>query len=90
MKREKDSTSAKIKPLAPYIYIREEIKNETESGFILTEIDKSQPKEGVVVAVYPGCKELKGGERVLWGAFNGDEVADGFIVKMDDILAILK
>lgn len=81
----------------------DETGTKTLSGIIIPEtIDKERPEQGMVVAVGEGKYEdgvlvkptVKVGDRVVFSKYGYDEVKvdgqDYFILKMDNVLAILK
>ena len=81
---------------------RVESEEKTAGGLIIPEAAKEKPAEGVVIAVGAGAKDedgeriamdVKGGDRVLFGKWNGTEVTiDGkelLMMKETDIMGIL-
>ena len=91
-----------IKPLADRILVRRIEEQEMKRGGILIpDTAKEKPQEGEVVAVGPGrmtegkriAMEVKKGDRVLIGKYNGTEVTiDGIeytILREDDVLGVL-
>ncbi len=95
----------KLKPISDYIIVeprKEEQK--TKSGIVLPDtIEKEKPQEGVVIAVGPGRMldngkrsdmQVKAGDKVLFSKYSPTEMkVDGkeyFVIKEDDVLAIIK
>lgn len=88
-----------IKPLQDRVVIKMvEAEETTKSGIILAGSAKEKPEVAQVVAVGPGKKDVtmavSEGDKVLISKYSGTEVKiDGqeyTIVKMDDILAVVK
>ncbi len=92
-----------IRPLQDRVMIRR-VKEEEKSkgGIIIPDTAKEKPAEGEVVAVGNGkvqedgtvrALDVKVGDRVLFGKYNGTEVkVDGeerLIVREDDILGVI-
>jgi len=100
---EKEQLMSNIRPLQDRIMIRR-IKEEekTAGGIFIPDSAKEKPVEGEVVAVGNGkvlkdgklrALDVKVGDRVLFGKYNGTEVTLGgeerLIMREDDVLAIL-
>jgi chaperonin GroES len=96
-------SSMKIRPLGDRVVVkRVEAEEKTKGGIIIPDSAKEKPVEGKVIAVGNG-KVLKGGkvhplevkvgDRVLFGKYNGNEVKfDGeehVLLREDDILAVI-
>lgn len=88
-----------IKPLQDRVVIKMvEAEETTKSGIILAGSAKEKPEIAEVVAVGPGKADVtmgvEVGDKVLISKYSGTEVkVDGeeyTIVKMDDILAVVK
>ena len=64
----------KFKPLSNYVIIDYEDKDEekTKGGIIMT--SRERPQQGIAVAVGPGRKSYKTGERMPMAVKVGDEV----------------
>jgi chaperonin GroES len=93
-----------LKPLADHIVIKkDEPKETTKGGIILTNAAKEKPMVATVIAVGPGKKHgaeeaepmpVKVGDRVLTNKYSGteikleDEVVS--VVSLSDILAIVE
>jgi len=95
----------KIEPISDNVLVSPQKKEtKTESGIILPDsIEKEKPQMGKVVAVGPGKRSFKGeivkmqvkkGDTVLFSKYSPQEVKlegkEYFILKEDDILAIIK
>ena len=88
-----------IKPLADRVVIKmTEAEETTKSGIILAGSAKEKPEIAEVIAVGEGKKDVtmtvEKGDKVLIQKYSGTNVkVDGeeyIIVKMDDILAVVK
>lgn len=64
---------SKIEPLKDRIIVkRDEVAEKVlESGIILRESDQPRPQEGEVVAIGPEVKDVKKGDRVMFGKNDG-------------------
>lgn len=91
----------KIKPRKNQVLLKqdEEAKKETESGlFIPSTVEEEQKAIGTVVAVGPDIKDIKKGDRVIYGAYAGETLSlteDGKEEKYkllfeEDVLAFLE
>jgi chaperonin GroES len=65
-----------FKPLSNNILIDYEVKEEkkTKGGILLTDYGRQRPQQGIAVAVGPGKKSQKTGERLSMKVKVGDEV----------------
>jgi len=84
-----------LQPLADRIVLEQlDSEEKTASGIILPDSAQEKPSEGKVLAVGPDVKEVKVGDRVLYGKYGPNEVkVDGtelMIAKEEDVLAIIK
>jgi chaperonin GroES len=93
-----------LKPLADHIVIKkDEPKETTQSGIILTSAAQEKPMVATVIAVGPGKAHgtdkaepmpIKVGDRVLTSKYGGTEVKLGdetvSIVSLSDVLAIVE
>ena len=94
---------SKLRPLQDHVLVRR-VKEEEKSrgGIIIPDMAKEKPAEGEVMAVGNGKVQkngtvrkldVKAGDRVLFGKYNGTEVKvegeDRLIMREDDILAVL-
>ena len=95
---------SKIRPLQDRVIIRR-VKEEEKSkgGIIIPDSAKEKPTEGEVMAVGNGKVQedgtvrkldVKVGDRVLFGKYNGTEVKvdgeDQLVVREEDILGVLE
>jgi chaperonin GroES len=94
---------AKVRPLSDRILVkRVESESKTKGGIIIPDSAKEKPTEAVVVAVGPGKVrddgsrreiELKKGDRVLFGKYDGSEVKidgeDHLLLREGDVLGVL-
>ena len=95
---------SKIRPLQDRVIVRR-IKEEEKSrgGIIIPDTAKEKPTEGEVMAVGSGKVledgsvrklDVKAGDRVLFGKYNGTEVKldgeDRLIMREDDILGVFE
>jgi chaperonin GroES len=95
---------SKVRPLQDRVIVRR-VKEEEKSrgGIIIPDTAKEKPAEGEVMAVGNGKVQengtvrkldVKEGDRVLFGKYNGTEVKvdgeDRLIMREDDILAVLE
>jgi chaperonin GroES len=94
----------KIRPLGDRLVVkRVEEQTKTSGGILIPDNAKEKPLEGSVVAVGPGRVlangrlrelELKSGDVVLFGKYNGTEVkidgVDYVILREDDVLGVVK
>lgn len=83
-----------LKPLADRVVVeRLEQEAKTASGIVLPETSKEKPEEGVVLEVGKDVKELKRGDKIVFGKYSGAEVKVGgrelLIIKEEDVLAII-
>ena len=94
----------KIRPLQDRLIVRR-VKEEEKSrgGIIIPDTAKEKPTEGEVMAVGSGkvlengsvrALDVKVGDRVLFGKYNGNEVKldgeDRLIIREDDVLGVLQ
>jgi chaperonin GroES len=95
---------SKIRPLQDRVIVRR-IKEEEKSrgGIIIPDTAKEKPTEGEVMAVGSGkvledgsvrALDVKAGDRVLFGKYNGTEVKldgeDRLIIREEDILGVFE
>lgn len=84
-----------IQPLADYVVAQqEETSNKTASGLYLPEGAQEKPKTAKVLAVGKDVKEVKVGDRIVYGGYSNTEVKqDGkeyMLVKEENIYATVK
>ncbi len=85
----------KLTPLADRLVIEQvEAEEVSAAGIILPDSAKEKPSEGKVLAVGKDVKEIKVGDKVLYGKYGPTEIkVDGrevLIAKEEDVLAIVK
>ncbi|MBL3573705.1 co-chaperone GroES [Rhodovulum sulfidophilum] len=65
----------------------------TSGGLIIPDTAKEKPQEGEIVAVGAGAKDVKAGDRNLFGKWSGTEIKldgeDLMIMKESDILGVM-
>ena len=84
-----------IQPLADYVVTQaEEAASKTASGLYLPETAKEKPKTSKVVAVGKDVKNVKVGDRIIFGGYSHTDVkVDGIeyqLVKEENIYATVK
>lgn len=84
--------STNIKPLADYVVVQqEEAETKTASGLYLPTASQEKPKVAKVLAVGKDVKEVKTGDRVVFGGYSNTEVKqDGqtfMLIKEENIYA---
>ena len=83
-----------LKPLADRIIIKRlEAEEKTASGIVLPDSAKEKPEQGEVIACGKDVKEVKKGDKVIFGKFSLTEVKVGdkeySVIKEEDVLAIV-
>jgi len=84
-----------IQPLADYVVAQtEEAESKTTSGLYLPDAAKEKPKIAKIVAVGKEVKEIKVGDRVVYGGYSHNPIkidsVEYLIIKQEDILATVK
>ncbi len=84
-----------LQPLADRLVIEQVAAEEVSaSGIILPDSAKEKPSEGKILAVGKDVKEVKVGDKVLYGKYGPTEIkVDGkevLIAKEEDVLAIIE
>lgn len=87
--------SMNVNPLGDYVVAEpEEAPTKTASGLYLPEKSAEKPKVAKVLAVGPGAKQVKVGDRILYKSYSPTEVKvdnkEYLLVKEEDVLATLK
>ncbi len=87
--------STPIQPLGDNVVAQAEVAaSKTASGLYLPDTAKEKPKTSVVVAVGKDVKEVKVGDRIIYGGYTQTEVKVGsedyVIIKEENILAKVK
>ncbi len=85
-------TKVPITPLADYVVVvQEEAKNKTASGLYLPDNASEKPKIAEILAVGPLVKDVKVGDKVIFGGYSNSEVKiDGveyILVKNENVYA---
>lgn len=83
-----------IKPLGARVLVeRAKVEEKTDSGIIIPDSAQEKQNKGKVVAVGNDVKDVKVGDTVLYGKFNGTEINEGdeafLILQEEDLLAIV-
>lgn len=83
-----------LKPLADKVVIeRTEAETKTASGIVLPDTAKEKPEIGKVIEVGKDVKEIKKGDRVVFGKYSPSEIkiegTEFLIVKEEDVLAVI-
>jgi chaperonin GroES len=84
--------STNIKPLADYVVVQQEAaETKTASGIYLPTQAQEKPKVAKVVAVGKEVKEVKVGDRVVYGGYSNTEIKqdgqDYIVIKEENIYA---
>lgn len=81
-----------ITPLADYVVLQqEEAQTKTASGLLLPDKGAEKPKIAKVLAVGPTVKDVKAGDRVIFGGYSNTEIkidgAEFMLVRNENIYA---
>ena len=84
--------SVSIKPLADYVVLQQEAAEaKTASGLYLPTQAQEKPKVAKVLAVGKDVKEVKTGDRIVYGGYSNTEIKqdgqDYIIIKEENIYA---
>jgi len=87
--------SAPLQPLGDYVVAQaEEAQTKTASGLYLPENAAEKPKSAKVLAVGKDVKDVKVGDRVIYGGYSTKEVklagVEYLIIKEENIYATVK
>lgn len=87
--------SVPIQPLADFVVAQAEAaEQKTKSGLYIPEKAAEKPKIAKVLAVGPAVKEVKAGDRVIYGGYSNDEVKingeEFLLIKQENIYGIVK
>lgn len=87
--------SVTIQPLADYVVAQQEnATSKTASGLYLPEAATEKPKTAKVIAVGKDVKEIKVGDRIVYGGYSTTEVkvdgTDHLLIKEENVYAKLK
>lgn len=83
-----------ITPLADYIVVQqEEAKTKTASGLYLPDSGAEKPKIAKVLAVGPAVRDVKAGDRVIYGGYSNTDIkidnVEYMLVKNENVYAKL-
>ena len=86
--------SVPITPLADYVVAQQEqAKNKTASGLYLPDNASEKPKIATVVAVGPLVKEVKKGDKIIFGGYSNTDIKveghEYMLIKQENIYAKL-
>jgi len=81
-----------VTPLADYVVTRqEEAKTKTASGLYLPDKGSEKPKIAVVLAAGPAVREIKAGDKIIFGGYSNTDIKiDGveyMLIKQENIFA---
>ena len=84
-----------IQPLADYVVAQqEEAQTKTTSGIYLPEGAKEKPKIAKVLAVGSMVRDVKVGDRIVYGGYSNEDIkVDGkeyMLIKLENIYATVK
>ena len=87
--------STPLQPLGDYVVaVGEEAETKTASGLYLPDKAQEKPKTAKVMAVGPGAKQVKVGDRIVYKTYSTTDVkvdtTEYILVKEEDILATVK
>ena len=87
--------SVPLAPLADYVVVeQEQAQSKTTSGLYLPEKSAEKPKIAKVLAVGKAVKDVKVGDRVVYGGYSNTEVkidtTEYILVKEENLYAIVK
>ena len=66
-----------------------------QSILIVAELIENKPDAGKVVAVFPGCEEVKSGDIVLYGKYAGSTLllpdnTEVLLINIEDVLGVVE
>ena len=84
-----------VTPLADYVVVQQEkAQTKTASGLYLPDNGGEKPKIAVILAVGPVVKDVKAGDRVVFGGYSNTDIKIGgqeyMLVKNENIYAKLE
>lgn len=87
--------SVPIQPLADYVVAKqEEAESKTASGLYLPGNAQEKPKIAKVLAIGKDVKDVKVGDRIIYGGYSNEAVKHGgedyLLVKLENIYATVK
>lgn len=83
-----------IKPLGARVLVEKaEVEEKTASGIIIPDSAKETQNRGKVLAIGKDVEDVKVGDTVLYGKYNGTEIKENdkeyMIINSEDLLAIV-
>jgi len=87
--------SVPIQPLADFVVAQqEEVENKTASGLYIPGGAQEKPKVAKVLAVGPAVRDIKVGDRIVYGGYSTTDVKMGkdtyLLIKLENIYATVK
>ncbi|MCW1908677.1 MAG: co-chaperone GroES [Candidatus Saccharibacteria bacterium] len=87
--------SVPIQPLADFVVAKAEAaESKTASGLYIPEKAAEKPKIATVLAVGPGVKEIKAGDKIVYGGYSNDEIKlsgeEYLLIKQENVYGIVK
>lgn len=87
--------SVPIQPLGDYVVAQQEAaESKTASGLFLPDNAKEKPKIAKVLAVGKAVKDLKTGDRIIYGGYSNETVKVGseeyILIKLENVYATVK
>lgn len=84
-----------LQPLADYVVVEaDEVEKKTASGIYLSEAAAEKPKTAKVLAVGKDVKQVKAGDRVIYGGYSNTDVKiegkEYLLIKEENIYATVK
>lgn len=83
-----------LTPLADYVVVQqEEAKTKTAGGLLLPDKSGEKPRIARVLAIGPLVKDVKVGDKVIYGGYTFNEVkvdgAEYLLIKLENIFATI-
>lgn len=87
--------SVPIQPLADYVVAsQEEAETKTASGLYIPGGAQEKPKVAKVLAVGSSVKDVKTGDRIIYGGYSNETIKHGgaeyLLIKLENIYATVK
>jgi chaperonin GroES len=84
-----------LQPLRDFVVaLQEEPETKTASGIYLPVKSTEKPKIAKIVSVGTDVKDIKAGDRVVYGGYSHNPIKVGgteyLLIKLEDILAVIK
>lgn len=97
----KVKTTTKVQPRGKYVLVRpdEAEARESEHGILVPDaVEQEQRAQGIVIAVGEEVKDIKEGDKVIYGAYAGENLkllesakkVDYKLLHTDDVIAFIK